>query len=59
MNGELRYKHYTVNNSKNFVDPLTKRHTQLIERLWGAKKRIMHDGKGTNAVKLPYHLAEV
>ena len=38
--GKFGYKHFTVNHSKNFVDPVTKKHTQLIERMWGiAKKR--------------------
>ena len=36
---ELGNKYYTVNHSKNYVDPLTKRHTQLIEQLWGVSKK--------------------
>ena len=52
--GKIRYK-----NKWNFVDPKTKRHTQLIERLWGiAKNMIMHDEKRTNKAHLPFRLAE-
>lgn len=53
------YKHYTVNHSKNFVDPSSKKHTQLIECIWGvAKNKIMKQMKGTSLRNLPGHLAE-
>lgn len=33
--GDLGYKHYMINHSKNFVDEQNKTiHTQNIERLW-------------------------
>ena len=32
---ELGYIHYTVNHSKNFVDPLTKRHFQVFSSGYG------------------------
>ena len=32
------FKHYTVNHTKNFVDPKSKKHTQLIECLWNIGK---------------------
>ena len=35
----IGYDHFTVNHSKNFVDPTTSKHTQLIERLWGVSKK--------------------
>ena len=32
------FKHYTVNHKENFVNPLTGKHTQLIECLWNKAK---------------------
>lgn len=32
------FKHYTVNHTKNFVDPKSKKHTKLIESLWNIGK---------------------
>jgi predicted ABC-class ATPase len=53
------YNHFTVNHSKNFVDPVTKQHTQLIECLWlVAKSTIMKRRRGTCTKNLPGHLAE-
>ncbi|KAG0435503.1 hypothetical protein DMUE_4699 [Dictyocoela muelleri] len=38
------FNHYTVNHKYNFVNPMTGKHTQLIEGLWNlAKKKIHHD----------------
>lgn len=54
------YKHFTVNHSKNFVDPNSGKHTQLIECLWGiAKNKIMRSMKGTSQANLPGYLAEI
>jgi transposase len=56
---DLGYKHFKVNHSKNFVDPVSKQHTQLIECFWGhAKHSIMRSKRGTTQDLLPYHLAE-
>jgi hypothetical protein len=53
------YKHCTVNHSKNFIDPDTREHTQLIECLWlVAKSTIMKRRRGTCNPNLPGHLAE-
>ena len=53
------YDHYTVNHSKNYVDPISGKHTQLIECLWGvAKSKIMRSMKGTCSKNLQGHLAE-
>lgn len=56
----LGYRHFTVNHSKNFVDPKSGQHTQLIECYWGyAKHLIMRSRRGTTKDLLPYHLAEI
>jgi hypothetical protein len=59
MIGKEGFKHYTVNHSQNFVNPDTKKHSQLIECLWSvAKTKIMKSMKGTSFKNLPLHLAE-
>ncbi|CAF0714116.1 unnamed protein product, partial [Brachionus calyciflorus] len=53
------YKHFKVNHTKNFVNPTTGKHTQLIECLWNvAKQKIMRQSRGTSHENLPSHLAE-
>jgi hypothetical protein len=47
------------NHKKNFVNPKTKKHSQLIECLWSvAKYDIMKSMKGTCQENLPGYLAE-
>ena len=53
-----QYVHYSVNHSKNFVDPITHVHTQKIERLWREIKRIKHKYNGLLRKDVDLHLAE-
>lgn len=37
------YKHLSVNHTENFVDPISRAHTQNIERIWGKLKTRLRD----------------
>ena len=53
------FDHYTVNHTENFVDPETKRHTQLIECLWNhAKRDIQIKSRGKSEKLLHGYLAQ-
>ena len=42
LNG-LGFFHYTVNHSRNFVNPLSGVHTQKIENLWCMVKKVFEE----------------
>jgi hypothetical protein len=47
------FQHFTVNHSESYVDPETKKHTQLMECLWGhSKSKIMRSMKRTSQANL-------
>jgi len=51
------YIHNTVNHQQNYVDPLTKAHTQSIERSWlDTKTKIMKTMRGTTMQLFQSHL---
>ncbi|KAG0431256.1 hypothetical protein DMUE_5580 [Dictyocoela muelleri] len=50
------YSHYTVNHKQNFINPITKKHTQLIENLWNLAKKKIHHDFGINRNGLQKHL---
>lgn len=52
------FVHLTVNHKYNFVDPVSKVHTQNIERLWGSAKWRNKCHRGTTRKHLESYLAE-
>jgi hypothetical protein len=55
----FNYTHFTVNHEQNFVDPVTRAHTQRIECNWGhVKTELVRRIHGTSLALLPGHLAE-
>ena len=52
------YSHLTVNHSQNFVDPITRSHTQTVERMWREVKRIRRRYEGINTIDIDDHIAE-
>ena len=50
--------HNVVNNSLNFVDPVTGVHTQHVESYWNRVKTKLKQMKGCHAGQLPSYLDE-
>ena len=53
---KFEYEHFTVDHSKNFVDPQTKCHTKHIERLWKELKKPMKRYEGTRKENVKRYL---
>jgi len=52
------YDHYTVNHTRNFVDPKTKVHTQRIEATWHLLKDLLAKKGTRKCSNLDWYLAE-
>lgn len=52
------YTHATVNHSLNFVDPVTKTHTQRVERMWREVKRVKRRYEGIPHSQVDAHISE-
>ena len=50
--------HLTVNHSLHFVDPLTGAHTQGVEGMWSACKRMMREESNGNSQLFATYLPE-
>lgn len=58
INLKQNYDHYTVNHSKNFVDPVTQAHTQHVESMWAKAKLRNKRQWGTHRQMLDSYLSE-
>ena len=54
----IGYGHNTVNHSVNFVDPATGAHTQTVESMWSACKRMMREEKTMHSSLFDTYLPE-
>ena len=54
----IGYGHNTVNHSVNFVDPATGAHTQTVESMWSAWKRMMREEKTMHSSLFDTYLPE-
>lgn len=52
------YTHTTVNHTQNFVDPVTKTHTQRVERMWREVKRVKRRYEGIPHSQIDSHISE-
>ena len=58
ISSRLHFEHKVVNHSENFVDPITKAHTQCIETRWNCIKVFIKSRKSTVGTNLDSVLAE-